>query len=266
MISVIPCFSSFLVLLCGHHVRALANSPSSSPTSSSFSGGRTYNYFAFGSNMASSTMINLRNLSPIASTAAVLPGHRLAFNIPGVPGVEPSSAAVEPLLDSNEYNPQLLQHDAVHGVLYKLSEEDFVTICRTEGVPFAYVLHRCRVIPYVGDKKSAGDERLQSTFLNHSSSIENSTSNGNNIKRTEWGIPAFTLRAARKEWRKSEDIPPSQSYLNVLIRGAEEFSLDEEYVAKLKSMPAGKTWLGGGLAEEMLRVAEGRKNNKFPPF
>lgn len=216
--------------------------------------------------MAYSTMINLRNLSPIASTAAVLPGHRLAFNIPGVPGVEPSSAAVEPILDSNEKNLQLLQQDAVHGVLYKLSEEDFVTLCRTEGVPFAYVLHRCRVIPYAGDGKSAGGERLQSTLLNHSTSMENSTLNGSNDKGTEWGIPAFTLRAALKEWRKSEDIPPSQSYLNVLIRGAEDFSLDEEYVAKLKSIPAGKTWFGGGLAEEVLRVAEGRNNNKFPPF
>ena len=42
-----------------------------------------YNYFAFGSNMASSTMTALRSLDPVASTAAILPNHRLAFNVPG---------------------------------------------------------------------------------------------------------------------------------------------------------------------------------------
>ncbi|KAL7465615.1 hypothetical protein ACHAXS_005926 [Conticribra weissflogii] len=261
MASYTPYFASVLVLLCGNHVLALAKS-----SLSLSSGGRTYNYFAFGSNMASSTMINLRNISPIASTAAVLPGHRLAFNIPGVPGVEPSSAAVEPILKSYENNPTLLQQDAIHGVLYKLSEEDFVTICRTEGVPFAYVLHRCRVIPYVGDGKSAGEERFQSTLLNHLHATEKSTLNDNSCKETEWGVPAFTLRAARREWRKSEDIPPSQSYLNVLIRGAEEYSLDEKYVDKLKSTPVGRTWLGGGLAEKILLVAEGRKRDKYLPF
>ena len=222
---------------------------------------RTYNYFAFGSNMASSTMINLRNLTPLASSAAVLPGHRLAFSIPGLPGVEPSSAAVEPvestvlnneILDANK----LLQEEAVHGVLYKLSEKDFTSVCQTEGVPLAYVLHRCRVIPYSGDGDKAGEDRFQNTILEANA---NNQSNSN-----DWGVPAFTLRAARKEWRQGKDIPPSQSYLNVLLRGANEFALDEKYVSKLKSTPVGKTWLGGGVAEEMLRRAEQRKG--FSPF
>ena len=60
-----------------------------------------YNYFAFGSNMASSTMTALRSLDPIASTAAILPNHRLAFNVPGTAFVEPSWASVEPLKEKD---------------------------------------------------------------------------------------------------------------------------------------------------------------------
>ncbi|EED90104.1 protein with peroxisomal targeting peptide, partial [Thalassiosira pseudonana CCMP1335] len=149
---------------------------------------KTYNYFAYGSNMASSTMVNLRELSPLASSAAVLPMHALRFNIPGLVGVEPSSA-------SRRWG------EMVHGVLYKLSSADFASVCQTEGVPFAYCLHRCP----------------------------------QTINNNEWGIPAFTLRAARKEWRlPNKDIPPSQSYLNVLLRGAKEFALDQSYVQKLE--------------------------------
>ena len=60
-----------------------------------------YNYFAFGSNMASSTMTALRSLDPVASTAAILPNHRLAFNVPGTAFVEPSWASVEPLKEKD---------------------------------------------------------------------------------------------------------------------------------------------------------------------
>lgn len=187
--------------------------------------------------MASSTMINLRNITPLASSAAILPSHALRFNIPGMPGVEPSSASVEPT-DTEQQND-----DVVHGVLYKLTESDFATICSTEGVPFAYSLHRCRVVPYVGDGNTAGRDALD----------EQSITEGR-------GVSAFTLRAARKGWRQGNDIPPSQSYLNVLIRGAKEFALDESFLGILENMPVGKTWIGNGLSEQMLRAAEQRNS------
>ena len=182
---------------------------------------KTYNYFAFGSNMYTSTMINLRGIKPISSTAAVLPKHTLRFNIPGVPLIEPSSASVEPMND--------MSGEVVHGVLYKLSEEDFATVCSTEGVPFAYSLHRCRVIPYLGDGRNAGQTAMQKT-LGKDSDTDTSNNNGEQSTDTSnYEVSAFTLRAARKEWQqRRKDIPPSQAYLNVLLRGAREFSLDEE--------------------------------------
>lgn len=207
--------------------------------STSSNGGKrmTYNYFAFGSNMLTQTMTDLRNLSPLASTAAVLPSHELRFNVPGTPLIEPSWASVEPRTDS-----------VVHGVLYSLSEEDFAAMCASEGVPFAYTLHRCRPVPYKGDGTDAGQRALTS---------------GNGVgadPSPPRGVPAFTLRASNRRWRESpavEDPSPSQSYLNVLIRGAKEFGLDGDYLKMLETKEAGRA-LFGGTAERMLDVAVAR--------
>ncbi|EJK68082.1 hypothetical protein THAOC_10777, partial [Thalassiosira oceanica] len=116
------------------------------------SAARTYNYFAFGSNMASSTMINLRNLSPLASTAAVLPAHKLRFNLPGAPLIEPSSASVEPSSGDG---------DVVHGVLFKLSEDDFATVCRTEGGSLCVCSSSMQRVTYTGDGGTAGASALR---------------------------------------------------------------------------------------------------------
>ena len=219
---------------------------------------KTYNYFAFGSNMYTSTMINLRGIQPISSTAAVLPKHTLRFNIPGVRFIEPSSASVEPINDMSS------SEDDVHGVLYKLSEEDFATIYSTEGVPFAYNLHRCFVIPYLGNGRSAGYTAMQKALgiSIDTDTDTNNIPNSNSEQSTDmsnFGVSAFTLRASRREWRRQrKDIPPSQAYLNVLLRGANEFSLDEDYIQKLNSVKVGRTLVGNGLAEDLLRVAEQR--------
>jgi len=180
-------------------------------------------------------MTALRNVNPIISTAAILPKHRLTFNVPGTPLLEPSWAAVEPTSEQ----------EFVHGVLYKLSEEDFSTICNTEGVPIAYRLHRCRVLPYRGNDDNAGHLALQNT-------LKNKTMN-------TMGVAAFTLRAGREEWRSNSSIiKPSRSYLNVLIRGAKEFKLDQDYVTMLESLPVGVT-IGNGIAEVMLQLAERKR-------
>ena len=182
--------------------------------------------------MASATMTALRQLDPVASSAAVLPDHRLAFNIPGTPFIEPSWASVEPVQPQ-----QNLPVEVVHGVLYKLTQDDFESVCRTEGVPFGYRLHRCKVIPYKGNDDCAGQEAL--------------------VSPSSKSVPAFTLRAGRKNWRQSTvDIPPSRAYMNVLLRGAEEYSIDREYVNYLLNIPVGRTLVGDGVAEEMLKTAE----------
>ena len=71
------------------------------------------------------------------------------------------------------------------------------------------------------------------------------------------GVSAYTLLAGPMTsfWQRNEDIPPSRSYMNVLLRGAKEFALDDSYLRKLEQIPVGKTWIGDGLAEGMLQRA-----------
>ena len=186
---------------------------------------KSYNYFAYGSNVCKSTMENLRGIQPLASCPAILPGHELRFNIPGIPLLEPSWASVEPCDEVEK---------VVHGVLYKLTEEDFTTVCRSEGVPIGYLLHRCRPIPYLGDGCNAGLQALLNSKNN---------------------VLAYTLRAPLK-MREKPSIPPSRSYLNVIIRGAKEFKIDQSYIDYLESIETGLTIIGNGTAEAMLEQAE----------
>jgi len=230
--------------------------PSQSPSS--------YNYFAFGSNMCLSTMKSLRNIDPIAAIPAILPSHELMFNVPGVQFVEPSWASVEPTTttttndDDNNNNENT---NVVHGVLYKLTPSDFVSMCRTEGVPFAYTLHRCRPIPYKADGIDAGEQTL-TKYLNNNKKKENNKDND------VFSVPAYTLRASTISQNNNgnnnnNNIAPSQSYLNVLIRGAKEFNLDRSYIQKLESIEPNKNVVysngGVGFAENMLLQAERRR-------
>lgn len=219
--------------------------------------------------MASSTMTALRNVRPLASSAAVLPNHSLRFNIPGTRFVEPSWASVEPIFEKeNIFNEEGMGINEVHGVLYKLTEEDFETVCSTEGVPFGYTLHRCRVVPYRGNGRSAGRDALHKLGLvSREEDDINETSLPMSTKQSLQALPrdksifAYTLRASRPAWRNQnieEDVAPSQAYLNVLLRGGEEFGLDESYMDYLKKIVPGRTLFGDGVAELMLEAAEKR--------
>jgi hypothetical protein len=100
--------------------------------------------------MVPETMQNLRDITPLSSTAGILRDYTLRFNVGGIPWVEPSAAAVERCAAAR-----------VHGVLYELTEDDFARVGRTEGVPFAYRWQICEVYPYVGDSTNAGETALQ---------------------------------------------------------------------------------------------------------
>ena len=212
--------------------------------------------------MAISTMTKLRNINPISSAAAILPNHTLRFNIPGIPYIEPSYASVEPTTSSSldgvggGVNNNDNEETNVHGVLYVLTPKDFATICQTEGVPFIYSLHRCLVVPYIGNGKTAGmDTLLQTTTTTTTTNADSTAMTRNKMIL----VSAFTLRAASSKYRQmGYNIPPSQSYMNVLHRGATEFQLDELYCQKLKNIIVSKKIFGNGISEMMLGIAENR--------
>lgn len=129
-----------------------------------------------------------------------------------------------PLIEPSWASVEECKESKVHGVLYELTPDEFASVCRTEGVPFSYTLKRCQVRSY-------------SKYY------------------TETEQSAFTLIKSPLLPRNKLPSPPSQSYLNVLIRGAEEFDLDDEYIKKLKNIAPNKAIIGNGIAENMLKMA-----------
>ena len=95
----------------------------------SVSDANTVLYFAYGSNLDRGTFEGTRAMKPRASTPCVLPGYQLAFNVPGLPYVEPSFASV-----------RVAPADAVerferecHGVAHEITEAEWARLVATEG-------------------------------------------------------------------------------------------------------------------------------------
>lgn len=199
----------------------------------------TFNYFAYGSNVYAPTMTDMRNIQCVSSTAAILDGYKLRFNIPGIPAVEPSWACVEASKNNNNKN------EVVHGVMYTLTPQDFARISMSEGVPFGYQWKVVDVVPYQGDGMTAGRQALMA-----------STDTATTDSATTSVVKAYTLITNNPFLRR--DIPPSKAYRDLLIKGARDFYMDQEYVEQLEAVPIGFTIGEGFVAKDMLEAAEKR--------
>ena len=223
-------------------VTALGISSSRSP------GKKEYKYLAFGSNLNRGTMESLRGIEPIGATAAVLPGYRLRFNLPGVPFLEPSAATVEKCPNGS----------SVHGVLYTLTEQDFATVGSTEGVPFSYQWESCWVVPYVGDGLDAGAKATEGARIDNTNEPASVASASSVESSTTRRLRAYTLVSSSSFSRP--DLPPSKSYLSLIIGGAKEWRFDKDYVDALEATPYARNLLiPDGLAKTTLDVAQMRR-------
>jgi len=184
-------------------------------------------------------MTCLRNLEPLASTAAILEHYELAFDVPGNPLLEPSAASVR---------RRAKEGAVVHGVLYELTEDDFGRLGSSEGVPLVYRWEPCRVIPYVGDGKQAGHEALVRAKQ------ENATPS-TNAAGVLSAVDAFVLMASPLLSRKSgKHIPPSKSYLKVLRDGAAYWNMDSNYQEQLEQVQVSR--IAPGVSDLLLQAAK----------
>jgi Gamma-glutamyl cyclotransferase, AIG2-like len=206
-------------------------------------------YFAYGSNCYPNTMKLLRQIDCLDSSAAILPGYKLRFNIPGIPAVEPSWACVEKVVvaasrhknnDNNNDDRSDDNDDSVHGVLYTLTLQDFARVSMSEGVPLGYQWKLVDVVPYQGDGDCAGHRAL----------LETKTSSATSKKATK----AYTLVNNNPFLRR--DIPPSRAYRDLLIRGAKSFQMDQSHIEKLEAIPIGFTLGEGFVAKNLLEAIE----------
>ena len=80
-----------------------------------------------------------RKIEPLESVAGVLKDYRLVFNTRGIPVIEPAFANVEPA-----------EGECVHGVLHRLTEEQFARLDLFEGNGLAYRHKELEVKTYDG--------------------------------------------------------------------------------------------------------------------
>jgi gamma-glutamylcyclotransferase (GGCT)/AIG2-like uncharacterized protein YtfP len=143
-------------------------------------------YFAYGSNM-SEERIHARCPDVSFFSIAELPNHRL--EVPRVSkGLNCGVAGVTPDLN-----------DSVFGVLYKVTEDDLITLDRFEGV-----------------KVGAYFRKQIDVLLPDGNQVEATIYQSNPMPETKL---------------------PSEEYLGHLIQGAQEHNLPQEYIDRLKSFP-----------------------------
>lgn len=93
---------------------------------------------------------------------------------------------------------------STHGVLYRMDPSKFALLLASEGVPLAYKSVSCKVQLYTGSKKVVNAQTLGSL-----SSIDNGS-----------------VQSGK----------PSRRYIDLILKGAMEQGLDEEYIEYLQSV------------------------------
>lgn len=141
-------------------------------------------YFAYGSNLDPDTFSGWRGMRPSDTRPARLRGFALVFDLP----VGSGERGVANILEAPGAE--------MHGVAYRITEEEGKRLDITEGVPDAY-------------------RRLQ---------VDVSTREG--------PLHAFTyVSPHRREGRK-----PSERYMNLLLRGARLHGIPPSWLAYLRSL------------------------------
>ncbi|KAL8846785.1 MAG: hypothetical protein Q9221_008150 [Calogaya cf. arnoldii] len=195
---------------------------------------QTYLYLAYGSNMASHTFRGVRGVRPLAALNVVVPSLILTFDLAGFPYIEPCFAntayrsttstplhapAPNPTSSNDEKTPLLPHYSNPHwpkglvGVVYEVSPNDFAHIIATEGGGASYhdVLVSCHPLSPSSNTVPAHPDTPP--FKAH-------TLFAPNLPPKEGG----PHRRPDPEYAQA-----SRRYLDLLITGAKEHGLPDEY-------------------------------------
>ena len=99
-------------------------------------------YFAYGSNMWSKYLTNIRSVKTYGSTYAHLEDYQVKFNLYGINHIEPAFANLVPLINAT-----------AHGVLHKIDQSSISRIANSESKQ--YVFTEVEVLTAQGDKVKA---------------------------------------------------------------------------------------------------------------
>ena len=172
--------------------------------------GENLYYFGLGSNMLRSKVENRSSsgkIDIVTMEPAVVPNHRLAFNMRGFLPLEPGMGSLEPIEDPNS-RPLLAYHQPeCHGALILLNPENYERVMRSEGV--------------AQNATNPGYEEVVVDAYPYGSSQP---------------VKAIALRA-RPHVRLRRDSAPSERYMSILRQGAAELGLAADYQAFLAQHP-----------------------------
>jgi hypothetical protein len=159
-------------------------------------------YLAYGSNLSEKSFLQRRGIKPLRSLAVWSPEFQLAFNLPGLPYVEPRFANVIQVPEEkrnkdgwDETKPQPWGTGLV-GVAYYVTSEDMAKILITEGGGSSYQVVQvdCEEVPNESGLGSAGGKPEK--------------------------VRANTLFADNPNRLRAKHGQPSPRYMNLLRTGA----------------------------------------------
>ncbi|KAI1939722.1 hypothetical protein LOZ12_005976 [Ophidiomyces ophidiicola] len=196
---------------------------------------RTVLYLAYGSNMSARTFRHTRGIEPLSQLAVCVPSLALAFDLAGLPYLEPCFAAAqhrdqEQHQHSNpDHAPLLAAHDAASwhkplvGVVYEVTLADYARIIATEGGGASYTDLTVDCFPFADDHRpydpaAPVPARPATTpFRAHT-------------------LLAPARHSADSRARRPGYPQPSPRYLALLVAGAREHRLPHEYRAHLATL------------------------------
>jgi len=159
-------------------------------------------YFGYGSNMNAAVFEGRRKIKPLEKKVGVLKGYKYMCNLRGIPWLEPSFA-----------NVKKLDGEEVHGVLAKITKQDFDNLIASESGddPDGYVPTWVQVVPY-GESTP---------------------------------VVAYTLvvRPDSPRLVSWHHAPPSERYMKLVVEGAKANNLEPKYIEELQKMATYKSSL-----------------------
>eukprot|EP00761_Pharyngomonas_kirbyi_P005110 gb/GECH01005115.1/.p1 GENE.gb/GECH01005115.1/~~gb/GECH01005115.1/.p1 ORF type:complete len:260 (+),score=65.90 gb/GECH01005115.1/:1-780(+) len=164
-------------------------------------------YFAFGSNVNPQVFKQRRKIQPLVEKPGKAKGWCLCFDLPALPFVEPGMGSITCVNEEDKENQDkydIFRDESgcavVHGMVYKVTQEDFKELKLSEGDSKYYNLSAVTIETYDG-------EIIENAF-------------------------AFTTHP---KFRRNT-LLPSKRYLNLIRDGAKTSQLDQKWCQHLDSL------------------------------
>lgn len=207
--------SSVVSYLASTLLKEKATEPSPSTSDGDEDAGENIFYLAYGSNLCAKTFLGMRGIRPLSQKNVHCPTLTLTFDLGGFPYLEPCFANTRYTADEPPPPPPGVDYHKTHwkkgvvGVVYEVTQKDFLKIMATEGGGASYqdVIVPC--YPLQAGITEVPEIPTGEAFEAHT-------------LYSPW-------RPGGLSRRDPNHAQPSPRYMNLLTTGAAEHNLPDEY-------------------------------------